>query len=93
MAEEFNAFSENHTWDIVPRTPTMHVVGCKWIFKTNFKSDGSVEPYKAHPVALRNHQQISIDYHETFNPVVTSSTIRLILSITSSCNWHFRRWM
>jgi len=38
-------------------------------------------------VALGNHQQIGIDYHETFILVVKSSIIRLILSIALSYNW------
>ena len=37
-------------------------------------------------VALGNHQQAGIDYHETFSSVVKASTVHLILSIAVSCN-------
>ena len=91
MAEEFHAFLENDTWELVPRTPSMNVVGCKWIFKTKFSSDGSVQRYKARLMALGNHQQAGIDYHETFSPVVKPSTVRLILSVAISSNWTIRQ--
>ena len=86
MAEEFNAFVENDTWELVPRTPPMNVVSRKWIFKAKFASGRSVECYKACLVTLGNHQQADIDYHETLSLVVKTSTVRLILSMAISCN-------
>jgi len=91
MAEEFNAFLKNDTWELVPRTPSMNVVGCKWIFKTKYAADGSVDRCKARFMALDNHQQAGIDYHETFSPVVKSFTICPILSTAISCNWTVRQ--
>jgi len=69
----------------------VNVVGYKWIFKTKFKSDGSIEQYKGHLVALGNHQQTGIDYNETFSPILKSSTVRLLLSIGVSCQWIMRQ--
>ena len=87
MAEEFNAFLENDTWELVLRTPSMNVVDCKWIFKTKYAADGLVDRYKARLVALGNHQQVGIDYHETLSPLAKSSAVRLVLSINITCNW------
>ena len=86
MVEEFNAFLENDTWELVPHTPSMNVVGCKWIYKTKYALDGSIEHHMARLMALGNHQQLGIDYHETFSLIVKASTIRLILSIAITCN-------
>ena len=51
MAEELTALEENKTWSIVPIPPGKHAVGSRWIFKTKFNSDGSINRHKARLVA------------------------------------------
>ncbi|KAI5343597.1 hypothetical protein L3X38_011473 [Prunus dulcis] len=47
MAEEMKALQENSTWDMVNLVDEKRVVGCKWVFTTKYKPDGSIERYKA----------------------------------------------
>lgn len=46
---------------------------------------------KAHLVAKGFHQTTSIDYNETFSPVVKPATVRTILSLPLSNNWIVRQ--
>ncbi|CAH9136740.1 unnamed protein product [Cuscuta epithymum] len=57
MAEEFNALISNHTWDLIPFDANKNVVRSKWIYKTKYLADGSVDNYKARLVAQGFNQQ------------------------------------
>jgi hypothetical protein len=43
MQEEFHALLRNNTWTLVPPRPGFNIVGCKWVYKTKRKADGSIE--------------------------------------------------
>lgn len=91
MAHELNALAQNNTWILVPPPPNQHVVGCKWIYKVKRKADGSIERHKARIVAKGFTQEVGIDYHETFSPVVKPTTIRVVLSLATSHQWSIRQ--
>ncbi|RVW21625.1 Retrovirus-related Pol polyprotein from transposon RE2 [Vitis vinifera] len=42
-------------------------------------------------VVLGNHQEASIDYHETFSPVAKMTTVRAFLAIAASKNWELHQ--
>lgn len=81
MTDEFNALQRNGTWTLVPYHPSMNVLPNKWVYKIKRKSDSIIERFKARIVANGFHQQEDLDFSETFSPVVTHATIRIILSI------------
>lgn len=81
MEEELAALHQNSTWTLVPRTPDMHVIGSKWVFKTKLKPAGSLDRLKARLVAKGYHQIDGVDYTETFSPVIKLGTIRMIITI------------
>ncbi|KAM0972168.1 hypothetical protein ACFX2A_020331 [Malus domestica] len=91
MTEEINALFLNNTWVLVPPSPTQNKVGCKWVYRIKWKSDGSIDRYKARLVAKSFHQQPGIDYDETFSPVVKLATIRTVLSLAISNHWSVRQ--
>lgn len=82
---------------MVPYVHGMPLVGNKWVFKTKYKVDGSVERLKARLVAKGFHQTAGVDFTETFSPVVKPATIRIVLALALSNNWivqqfDFSKW-
>lgn len=91
MLDEFNALLSNRTWSLVPPTPSMNIVGCKWVFRVKQKADGSLERCKARLVAKGFHQRPGVDFYDTFSPVVRPTTICLVLSLAISRGWSFHQ--
>jgi len=67
MREKIQAMKINDAWDIVRRPVDKNVVGSKWVYKIKYKSDGTIERFKARLVAIGFIQQHGL---ETFNPMV-----------------------
>lgn len=63
------------TWDLVT-APHTNIVGCKWIFKTKLKKDGSIEKYKARLVGQGYSQVKGLDYEKAFSPSQTNNNKR-----------------
>ena len=84
---EFNALLHQNTWDLVPRPHNVNVIGCHWIYRHKFKSDGSLKRYKARLVVNGKSQEVGVDCGETFNSVLKPTTIRTVLSLALSRNW------
>ncbi|KAJ0809861.1 putative RNA-directed DNA polymerase [Helianthus annuus] len=88
MQAEFTVLQENETWDLVPRPTTQPVIRCMWLFRHKFKSDGTLERYKARLVVNGKSQTVGIDCEDTSSPpVVKPATIRIVLSLAVSRSW------
>ncbi|KAE8729828.1 PLAC8 family protein [Hibiscus syriacus] len=70
MKEEIDAFQQNKTWDLVPKTKDVKPISCKWDYMIKRRPDGSIERYKVRLVARGFSQQYGLDYDETFSPVL-----------------------
>uniref|UniRef100_A0A803QFQ1 Reverse transcriptase Ty1/copia-type domain-containing protein n=1 Tax=Cannabis sativa TaxID=3483 RepID=A0A803QFQ1_CANSA len=84
MNSEITALKNNKTWTLVPRLDSYNVVGNKWVHRIKRNADGSVKRYKARLVAKGFHQSLSVDFYQTFSPVIKASTIRIVLTIAVS---------
>ena len=60
MDAEFEALAKNKAWTLVERPKDRNVIGCRWVLRTKFKADGTIEEQKARLVAKGYSQQICV---------------------------------
>ncbi|RVX19739.1 Retrovirus-related Pol polyprotein from transposon TNT 1-94 [Vitis vinifera] len=83
MNEEYKSMQDNKVWELVPLPVGTKPIGCKWIFKTKRDSNGNVERYKARLVAKGFTQKEGIDFKETFSPISTKDSFRIIMALVA----------
>jgi len=91
MTIEYNSLIKNNTWTLFPFPPRKNLVGCKWLYKKKFTSDGQIEKHKAILVVKGFSQQEGIDYNETFAHVAKMDTIITIISLVASYKWEIHQ--
>ncbi|XP_057733847.1 uncharacterized protein LOC130949027 [Arachis stenosperma] len=80
----------NQTWKLTSLPARKFPIGCKWVFRNKFHSDGTIERYKARLVAKGFTQVARVDYLDTFNPVVKMTTLRVVLSLVAAKDWFLK---
>lgn len=84
MNDEMHSMEVNRVWDLVELPESgKQPITCKWVFKK--KRDGK---YKARLVARGFMQKEGMDYNETYSPVISVSSLRLVLVAILQENLH-----
>lgn len=83
MNEEIKAMKDNHTWKLTELPKGAKAISCKWIFKRKTNAVTGEVKDKARLVAQGFNQKYAIDYDEVLAPVVTATTLCLLLTIAT----------
>lgn len=86
MKEELDSMDKNHVWDLVDLPQGVKPIGSKWVYKTKRNSKGEIERYKTRLVAKGYTQREGIDYNETFSPVSSKDSLRIIMALVAHFN-------
>lgn len=81
---QLNSLGENNTWKLVDLPSGKKSIGSKWVFKIKYGKECNIEKYKARLVAKGYSQKHGEDYDEVFAPVVTSTTVKILLIIAAT---------
>jgi len=87
MKKEYDSLIKNGTWKLVDPPFRAKLIGCKWVYKNKYRSDGSLEKHKVRLVAKGFTQKEGIDYDETFAPIAKWATIHSLLAMLAQHGW------
>ncbi|BBH08689.1 transposable element gene [Prunus dulcis] len=91
MESELDSMSKNGIWKLVKLPQICIPIGCKWVYKTKKNPQGKIDRYKARLVAKGYTQQEGVDYNETFSPVSTKDSFRVIMALVAHFDLHLHQ--
>ena len=87
MDQELTTLDANHTWVLTSLPHGKRALTSKWVFKTKYNPDGSVDRHKARLV-IRGFEQIKDkDCKHTFSLLAKLTTVRLFVALATAKNW------
>jgi hypothetical protein len=81
MKDEMKSMRTNDVWDLVEIPNGAKIVGYKLVYKNKYDSKGNIEGFKARLMAKGFTEREEIDYTETFSPVSSQDSFRIIMAL------------
>ena len=90
MDDEMRSLEKNDTWVLTKLPAGKRALLNKWVFKIKTEPDGKIR-FKARLVVKGYSQRKGIDYAEIFSHAVKLTSIRILLRIVASENFHLEQ--
>ena len=87
MVNEISELEEHKTWTQIPKSAVpshAKILPSTWVFKLKRYPDGRARKHKARFCVRGDRQVEGVDYHEKYSPVVSWSTVRMLLCLSLS---------
>ena len=81
--DEMKSLISNRTWKLVDLPLGCKTIGCKWVLRKMLKPNGSINKFKARFVTKGFKQKDDLDFFDTFSPVTSITSIRLLIAIVA----------
>ena len=81
--KEIQTLIDMGVWELVDREPWMNVLPSTWALKAKLFPSGLIRKLKARLCCRGDKQIKNVDYFETFAPVVSWTTVRLLLILSA----------
>jgi hypothetical protein len=81
--DEMDSILSNNTWVLVDLPPGSNTIGCKWVFRRNYRTNRTIQTFKAMLVAKGFKQREGIDYFDTYALVARITSIRVLIVLAS----------
>ena len=92
MEDEWNALVQKGVFELVDLPKGKSTVNCKWVFREKKNENVEIVRYRARLVAKGCSQKYGEDYKETFSPVVSYSTVRVLIALAVELNLQIRHF-
>ncbi|GJW92555.1 retrovirus-related pol polyprotein from transposon TNT 1-94 [Tanacetum coccineum] len=84
--DEMDSLVSNNTWELSDLPPGSKAIGCRWVFRIKYHTDGSIKTFKARLVIQGFSQRQGVDYFDTYAPVARITSIRVLFALASIYN-------
>lgn len=76
------------TFKLVQRPNGAKLVTARWVLKTKYVADGSIEKRKARLMARGLTQTAGVEYHETYAHIARTTSWRILLALAAINDWY-----
>ena len=81
----------NEVWELIELSEGCRSIGCKWVYKTKKDSKGKIKRFEARLVVKGFTQKEGIGFNETFSPVSSKDSFRIIMALVTHFDLKFHQ--